>query len=88
MSLILIFSDSTFVLAVGRLIRGYVSGLVERIFYENLESVDLLYKFVLDIYLARHHGDLALEESLYKELLKIYSDMHVLQIWGAKEKTE
>lgn len=75
-------------LAVGRFIRTYLTGLVGRIFYENLDNVDLLYKFVLDIYLARHHGDLALEQTLYAELLKIFSDMHVLQIWSTKEKIE
>jgi hypothetical protein len=77
---------TTFVLAVGRLLRGYTSGLIVRIFYEDLEDVDLLLYFVKDIYNSRRYRDFKLELNMFEHLLKIYSDQRLLQLWTQKAK--
>jgi hypothetical protein len=79
---------TTFVLAVGNVVRGFASGLVQVIFYENVDNVDLLLSFVMDIYMARECKDVALEEMMFTQLLRIFRDTPVLQIWTVEEEGE
>lgn len=72
---------TTFVLAVGRLLRSYVTGLAARIFYEDLDDPDLLYSFCQECYLARAVGDLELEQILVEQLIDIYRDTALLKAW-------
>lgn len=76
---------TTFVLAVGRLLRTYVSGMVSRIFYEDLEDPDLLYAFCQECYLARAAGDLELEQMLTEQLIDIFRDTNLLQTWTRRK---
>eukprot|EP00163_Fabomonas_tropica_P011280 TRINITY_DN2192_c0_g1_i21.p2 TRINITY_DN2192_c0_g1~~TRINITY_DN2192_c0_g1_i21.p2 ORF type:complete len:186 (+),score=53.42 TRINITY_DN2192_c0_g1_i21:449-1006(+) len=62
----------TIVLSIGRFLRMYVSGIVQRIPLEDMPQTDSLMKDVMDIYLARQDGDFVLEETLYKELIEVY----------------
>lgn len=70
---------TTFVLALGNIFRFFMSGLVERIFYEDLKNVDLLHAFLLDIYAARHYQDFELEETMFLALLGVYQNHTLLQ---------
>jgi hypothetical protein len=79
---------TTFVLAVGNLVRSFASGLVGSIFYENVDNVDLLLSFVMDIYIARESRDIALEEIMFEQILRIFRDTSVLQIWTTTEDEE
>jgi hypothetical protein len=72
---------TSFVLTVGRFVRMYASGLVGSIFYQDLDNVDLLLSYTMDIYMAREAGDLELEEIMMVHLLRIYRDTQLLQIW-------
>eukprot|EP00818_Percolomonas_sp_WS_P004631 CAMPEP_0117435806 /NCGR_PEP_ID=MMETSP0759-20121206/675_1 /TAXON_ID=63605 /ORGANISM="Percolomonas cosmopolitus, Strain WS" /LENGTH=2580 /DNA_ID=CAMNT_0005227373 /DNA_START=333 /DNA_END=8074 /DNA_ORIENTATION=+ len=72
---------TTFVLTVGRFLRMYVSGLVEKIPFEDVDNVNVLWSFIGDIYIARGSGDLELEERLYREALKIFRLPVVLHLW-------
>jgi hypothetical protein len=72
---------TSFVLTVGRFVRMYASGLVGAIFYQDLDNVDLLLSYTMDIYMAREAGDLELEEIMMVHLLRIYRDTQLLQIW-------
>lgn len=78
---------TTFVLAVGRLYRTLVSDVIGRIFYEDLDDVDLLINYVQDIYLARANLDLKLEQTMYEYLIYIFRDPSLLMLW-TKKKTE
>jgi hypothetical protein len=72
---------TTFVLTVGQFLRMYVSGLVTRIHFEDVDNVDLLLSFVKDVYIARENGALDLEETMYLQLMRIYRDTTLLQVW-------
>ncbi|KAL0478773.1 hypothetical protein AKO1_008348 [Acrasis kona] len=73
---------TTFVLAIGNFVRGFTSGSVGTIFYSDLDSVDLLLSYVMDIYLARECKDTELEEMMFDHLLNIYRDTTLIQIWS------
>lgn len=72
---------TTFVLAVGQFIRLSVTGLVSRIYFTDVDNVDLLLSFVKDIYIARENGALDLEETMYVQLMRIFRDTSLLQVW-------
>jgi hypothetical protein len=62
--------------------------LIHRIFYEDLDNVELLNGFVNDIYAARYYKDFELEEIMFLQLLRIYRNQAVLDMWGQKEKKD
>ncbi|KAL0479841.1 hypothetical protein AKO1_007465 [Acrasis kona] len=78
---------TSFVLTVGRFVRIYASGLVSAIHYEDLDNVDLLLSYTMDIYMAREAEDLELEEIMFVHLLRIYRDTSLIQIWTNTNKS-
>jgi len=60
------------VLSVGRFLRMWVSGLITRIYLEDMPNVDDMLKMCEDIFIARYHKDLKLEEELYRELIELF----------------
>ena len=56
----------------------YVTNLVGRIFFENIDDCDYLMQLCMDIYISREEGDLKLEEELYFELIRIYRNPEIL----------
>jgi len=62
------------VLAIGRLLRGAVSNLVQRILYDDMPNVEYIEHLCEDVFTARKYGNLRLEEELYKELITLYRD--------------
>ena len=81
LSLITIYT--IFVLALGRTVRSNISGLITYIIYNELASTNKLWALCNDIYAARYHGDLAMEEELFAMLVDIYrSPDTLLQLSG------
>eukprot|EP01086_Lenisia_limosa_P005252 TRINITY_DN2169_c0_g1_i2.p1 TRINITY_DN2169_c0_g1~~TRINITY_DN2169_c0_g1_i2.p1 ORF type:complete len:235 (-),score=36.13 TRINITY_DN2169_c0_g1_i2:13-717(-) len=60
------------VLAVGRFLRMYVSGISSRIMFENLPWPDRLIRMIQALHLARAEKNLALEETLFRVVIGIY----------------
>ena len=77
---------TTFVLAIGQFVRMYSSNLVGRVFFEDLDNVDLILSYCQDIFKAREDKDLAMEETLYLNLLRIYRSNEMLQVWTRDPK--
>lgn len=77
---------TSFVLAVAQFIRLYSSGLIGRVIYEDLDNVDLLLNYCQDIYKAREDKDLAMEEAMYLNLLRIFRSTELLQVWTRDAK--
>lgn len=59
-------------LSIGRFLRLAVTGLAQRVIYEDLPEPDALLELCEDIFLARKAGQLWLEELMYHELISIY----------------
>ena len=53
-----------------------------------MDNVELLNGFVNDIYAARYYKDFELEEIMFLQLLRIYRNQYVLDMWGQKEKMD
>lgn len=79
---------TTFVLTVGRLLRMSFSGLVQKIPFEELDNVNILWTLVNDIYIARGSGDLELEERLYREIIRIFRVPSILHYWAKESKVQ
>jgi len=77
---------ATFVLFVSNSLRAFTSGIVSRIITEEIPSCEFLWQLCLDILAARHDSELALEESLFKELIEIYRSPETLLEVTAKDK--
>ena len=71
----------SFVLVVGRLIRGMMKGISMRIIYEDMPSVKTLVNLIHAIYVARESGEMALEEDLTLLLLQLYRSPEALITW-------
>ncbi|KNC80337.1 hypothetical protein SARC_07295, partial [Sphaeroforma arctica JP610] len=69
------------VTVAGRFLRMAVTDMQNRIMYEDMLNVDVLLLLVGDIKMCRELGNLYLEEVLYRHLIEIYRDPHVLKIW-------
>eukprot|EP01080_Neovahlkampfia_damariscottae_P010191 gene10191-2610_t len=67
---------TTFILAIGTFLSTYASYLIHRIYYEDLDNVELLNGFVNDIYAARYYKDFELEEIMFLQLLRIYRNQY------------
>lgn len=66
------------VFTVGRVLRGAISGLSQRIMYEDLPYPDRLLKICEDIILAREMRDFIVEESLYYKLITLFRSPNLL----------
>ncbi|XP_014677335.1 PREDICTED: piezo-type mechanosensitive ion channel component 1-like [Priapulus caudatus] len=75
------------VFVVGRFVRMFVSGLAERIMFEELPDVDRLLQLCLDIYLVRESREFSLEEDLFARLIFLYRSPATLIKW-TKPKQE
>ncbi|KAL0231854.1 hypothetical protein GEMRC1_011258 [Eukaryota sp. GEM-RC1] len=66
------------IIGVGRFLRLSFSDSKAQIFVSALPAPDRLIFICQDLFLARSHRDLVLEESIYKELIQIYRDPELL----------
>lgn len=66
------------VLTVGRFLRMFVSDQVQRIITTDLQNVDELLELSEAIFLARTVGDLAREETMYRNLIRIHRSPEML----------
>ena len=62
----------TVVLAVGRFVRLSFSGQLGRVEHTELHNVDDLVQYCEAVYIARYTGQYALEEELFRKLVKIF----------------
>jgi hypothetical protein len=62
---------ATVVLAVGRFLRLSVMGSSQNIIYTDLQDATLILSMCRDVYIARLHRQLVLEEQLYVELINL-----------------
>jgi hypothetical protein len=87
LSLITIYT--IFVLALGRTVRTNIyTGLITYIIYNEVASTTKLWALCNDIYNARYHGDLLMEEDLFAMLVDIYrSPETLLQLSGEQSAT-
>eukprot|EP01135_Chromosphaera_perkinsii_P000950 Nk52_evm48s153 gene=Nk52_evmTU48s153 len=76
------------VLVVGRFVRLSLTNLYMRIMYEDLPNCDSVLRLCNDIYLVRENGDLAVEETLYKELVSLYRSPETLIEWTKRKKED
>ena len=68
----------TVVLTVGRFLRIFVSDQVDRIIYYDLQNADDLFDLCEGIFIARTTGDLESEETMYRNLVRIYRSPELL----------
>ncbi|KAL9644447.1 hypothetical protein ABK040_016574 [Willaertia magna] len=77
---------TSFVLTVAQFVRLQSSNLVGRISFEDLDNVDLILSYCQDIYKTREDKDLKMEEAMFVNLLRIYRDTQILQMWTRDPK--
>ncbi|KAL0224610.1 hypothetical protein RCL1_002522 [Eukaryota sp. TZLM3-RCL] len=73
------------ILGVGRFLRMAFEDSKVQIFVSALPDPDRLIKICKDLFLARSNGDLVLEESIYKEIVRIYRDPELLMVLTEKK---
>lgn len=71
----------SFVLVVGRLVRGMMSGISMRVIFEDMPRVQTLVNLIHAIYVARESKELGLEEDLTLLLLQLYRSPEALISW-------
>eukprot|EP00755_Sulcionema_specki_P012854 Sspe_Gene.52462::Locus_29061_Transcript_1_1_Confidence_1.000_Length_6282::g.52462::m.52462/K22128/PIEZO1_2, FAM38; piezo-type mechanosensitive ion channel component 1/2 len=77
---------TTFVLAVGRIMRMTVTGDAAKIGLTDMEHPECLITIIQYIHMARAERDLELESGLYRELLNLLRSPDLLQQWTAKQQ--
>eukprot|EP01060_Flectonema_neradi_P017272 TRINITY_DN2413_c0_g4_i1.p1 TRINITY_DN2413_c0_g4~~TRINITY_DN2413_c0_g4_i1.p1 ORF type:complete len:2832 (+),score=358.96 TRINITY_DN2413_c0_g4_i1:61-8556(+) len=76
---------TTFVLAIGRVIRGMFVGSAHRVVLEDMLDPRPVEYIVKCMHYARCEGDLVLESALYQELLRLYRSPESLREFTATD---
>lgn len=71
----------SFVLVIGKLVRGFFSEISHSIMFEELPCVDRILKLCQDIFLVRETRELELEEELYAKLIFLYRSPETMIKW-------
>ena len=72
---------TTFVLAVGRVLRASLTGDASKLHLTNMETPDSLRTLIGYIHMARAEGDLELEHGLFYELVSLLKNQEVMRQW-------
>lgn len=69
------------VIVIGQFVRIFFSGTSNMIMFEQLPSVERLYKLCMDIYMVRETGNFRLEEELFSKLIFVYRSPATMIKW-------
>jgi len=72
---------TTFILAIGKLIRASSTGMAFQVVLNHMQDPTQILVLVHFIYLARAEGDLELEEKLFAELINLYRSPERIKSW-------